>query len=162
MGSTKADRVRAAGITILNDTLLVVYRRRDSREYYTFPGGMIEKDELPAEAVVREFKEETTIDVAVERLCYTLHRPGDAHQDAREYFFLCTYVTGKPTLAEDSIERKINDPEHNFFDPRWVSITDLKGSIPLFPTEVAAQLFHDLEHGFQSTPVSIKGITIGG
>ena len=61
-----------------------------------------------------------------------------------------------------SIERKINDPEHNFFEPEWIACADVQKDTPLFPTEVATQLFNDLEHGFQDMPVPIEGTTIGG
>lgn len=159
----KQGRVRSAGIVLHNDSLLVMFRRKNGREYYTFPGGMIEEEESPEAAVVREIKEETTIDIAVERLCYELRRPDDpSYQAAREYFFLCTYERGEPALAEESIERKINDLEHNFFEPRWIPIADLKGNIPLFPTEIATQLFHDLEHGFRSIPIHIEGRRLTG
>lgn len=159
----KPDRIRAAGIVLHDDALLVMFRRKNGREYYTFPGGAVEKGESPEETVVREIKEETTIDVAVKRLCYELRRPDDSsYRDAREYFFLCAYTKGEPTLSADSIERKINDPEDNFFEPRWMKFADLQKDIPLFPTEVAAQLFHDIEHGFQNTPIRIEGVTIGG
>lgn len=166
MEPKKQDRVRAAGIVLHNDSLLIMYRRRDEREYYTFPGGMVEEGESPEEAVVREVQEETTITVEVERLCYMLRWPDNTRRNARECFFTCTYKSGEPALAADSIERTLNEQannqERNFFDPRWVPMADLNGEIPLFPTEVAARLFYDLKHGFQSTPVSVEGITIGG
>jgi 8-oxo-dGTP pyrophosphatase MutT (NUDIX family) len=151
-------RVRAAGIVIRGDDLLVMFRRRDGREYYTFPGGMIEKDESPEEAVVREIREEATIGVEVLELLYELNRPGEL---PREFFYRCAYKTGEARLDPDSIEQKINDPKNNFFEPKWMKLIDLQKE-PLFPTEVAAQLFHDLKHGFQNEPVKIEGSTIGG
>ena len=65
-------------------------------------------------------------------------------------------------LAHDSIERKINDPEKNYFEPKWMAFADLQKDIPLFPTEVASQLFRDLEHGFKNEPMRIEGTSIGG
>ena len=159
MNSKGSSRVRAAGIVLRDDMLLVTFRRRDGREYYTFPGGMIEENESPEEAVAREIKEETTIDVEVLNLSYELNRPGEL---PREFFYRCKYIKGEPVLAQDSIERKINDPERNFFEPKWVKMADLQKDIPLFPIEVADRLFHDLEHGFQEEPVKVEGTIIGG
>ena len=159
----KPIRTRAAGIVLRDGMLLVMFRRRDGREYCTFPGGMIEKDESPEEAVVREIKEETTIEATVERLCYELRQAeGSPYRNMQEYFFLCAYDNGEPALAADSIERRINDLDRNYFEPKWMKISDLQKDIPLFPTEVAEQFFYDVEHGFPETPVMVEGNTIGG
>ncbi len=149
-------------MVLRGDALLVMFRRRDGREYYTFPGGMVEEGESSEETVVREIAEETSIAVTVERLCYELYWSGDISRNAREYFYLCTYTHGEPALAAESIERKINDSEKNFFEPRLVTISDLQKDIPLFPTEVAVRFFHDIVHGFQQMPLRIEGSTIGG
>ncbi len=162
MNHKKVHRIRAAGIVIRDGALLVMFRRRDGREYYTFPGGMVEEWESCEEAVVREIAEETSVRVVVETLCYELHWSGDTSRNAREYFYLCTYIDGESVLAIDSIEQKINDPQINFFEPRFVTIADLKKNIPLFPTEVAMQFFHDVAHGFHDVPRQIEGGTIGG
>jgi len=56
---------------ILNDEcrILIVQERKESRRF-GFPGGRVEPNEAPEEAVVRECREETGLDVRV------MHRIG--------------------------------------------------------------------------------------
>lgn len=152
----RPNRTRAAGIMIHEDSLLVMFRRQNGREYYTFPGGMIEEGETPKNAAAREIQEETTISVEVGELLYELHRVGTLPQ---EFFYRCIYQSGTPTLATDSIEQQINDPEHNFFEPRLVGLSEI-GDISLLPVEVALRLRRDIEHGFADAPVILEGAPI--
>lgn len=147
-------RIRAAGIVIRDDSLLVMFRRKNGREYYTFPGGTLENGESPQEAVVREIEEETTMTVEVGELLYELHRTGTL---PKEYFYRCTYKNGTPALRSDSIEQKINDEANNFFEPKWVQLSEIK-NIPLLPAEIAERLSHDLQNGFSDTTVVLDGI----
>ena len=138
------------------EELLVMFRRENGREYYTFPGGQIEEGETPEAAVLREIREETTIEVSDPQLVYELHRTGAL---PREFFYRCSYRSGTPMLREDSIERAILDPEKNYFEPMWIPISNLKG-VSLLPPEIAEQFFHDIEHGFQEKPVVLDGVPI--
>ena len=52
MSPDKTSRIRAAGIVLHNDALLVMYRRKYSDEYYMFPGGGVEVGELPKGTVL--------------------------------------------------------------------------------------------------------------
>lgn len=158
----KPDRVRAAGIVIHDGALLVMFRRKNGREYYTFPGGSVEEGETPQEAVAREIEEETTISVDVGDIVYELHREGEKARGAfspRELFYRCTYKSGVPMLGSDSIERALSDTEENYFEPQWTKISELK-DISLLPAEVARRLLHDLVHGFASTPIILNGARI--
>lgn len=47
---------------------ILLEKRGDSKKGYGFPGGFLEYGESPMQAVVREFKEETNLDVRVVRL----------------------------------------------------------------------------------------------
>ena len=151
------NRIRAAGIVLCDDALLVMFRRRDGREYYTFPGGGVEEGELPADAVVREIREETMVEVEVGELLYELHR--EEAPMPREFFYRCIYKSGTPTLGSDSIERAIFDEEKNYFVPKWIKFSDADITL-LLPTEVTEQLFRDLKSGFSGTTVVLEGAPI--
>ena len=155
------NRIRVGGIVLHDEALLVMFRRREGREYYTFPGGGVEEHESLEDALLRELREETSVEVKLGMVRYELHRPEDTSlRNRREYFFVCTYVHGEPMLAQNSIEEKINDPQNNFFQPRWMSVADIRGGVvPLFPKEIAGRLFHDIEHGFQKAPVIVEADT---
>ncbi|CAK1250843.1 NUDIX domain-containing protein [Fructobacillus tropaeoli] len=51
-----------------NHDAILLEKRGDSKNGYGFPGGFLEYGESPMQAVVREFKEETNLDVEVVRL----------------------------------------------------------------------------------------------
>jgi 8-oxo-dGTP pyrophosphatase MutT (NUDIX family) len=44
--------------------VLLIYREKNGRKYYTFVGGHIQQGENPIETVVREVKEETNLDIS--------------------------------------------------------------------------------------------------
>lgn len=100
---------RSARAIILNDQnqLLVFERTRQNtifsklHHYYSIPGGGMEPDETPEQAVVREMREEMLIDIIPERFVI---RQLD-HKDGRENnYFLARIVSGTPTFNPESEE----------------------------------------------------------
>ena len=75
--------------------LLITHRIHETgREYWVIPGGGLEDGETEEECVAREMKEETYLDVRVERLL--VHEPG--HPDGIYKFrktYLCTPIGGE-------------------------------------------------------------------
>ncbi len=61
-------KYRVSGILIKDNKLLTV--QIDDNGFYCLPGGHVEIMESSEEAVLREFKEETKIDVSVKKLLY--------------------------------------------------------------------------------------------
>lgn len=69
-------KVRATGILIENEAMLLLEQRvTDSLERaWSLPGGAVEPGETLAACLIREMKEETGLDVAVETLLYVCDR----------------------------------------------------------------------------------------
>lgn len=61
----------AAGVLVERSGEILLVRRKinPSRGLWTFPGGFVDFDELPAEAAVRECREETGLEVEITALC---------------------------------------------------------------------------------------------
>ena len=90
------ERIRVAGIIKINGGYAFMHRknvikRKDFREYYTFPGGGLEENETLEEGVKREIKEEFGIKVKVIKKLYEMYSEKFSQ---REYFFLCEYESG--------------------------------------------------------------------
>ena len=87
---------------ILNDKNEVLLIHRTDHDIWEIPGGGWEDGETPWDATIREVKEETTLDVVVEKLVSLGSRP--SNQDL-VFTFLCKVVGGEihPTSEADQI-----------------------------------------------------------
>tara|TARA_B100000809_G_C14788436_1_gene405691 strand:- start:301 stop:564 length:264 start_codon:yes stop_codon:yes gene_type:complete len=63
-------RIRAAGLAIENDSILLIKHKGDSDEFWIPPGGGVEDSETFEECVIREMREETGLVPTVNRLVY--------------------------------------------------------------------------------------------
>jgi 8-oxo-dGTP diphosphatase len=60
--------IKGAHVLVLNEKGEILLTQRQDLEYWVFPGGRIEEGETPEETAVREVKEETGIEIKIERL----------------------------------------------------------------------------------------------
>ena len=115
-------RVSSRGIIIEDNYVYVMFRRRIKddgtvKEYYVIPGGGIEENETLEEIVIREMKEEFSVDVKIEG-----YLGKDEGEDSIAHFFACSIVNGTPQLGGEELERCT---ESNYYEIRKVSINDL-------------------------------------
>lgn len=118
----------ARGVLQKNNKILFVEYHDESGKHFALPGGSQEAGESLADTVVREFKEETTIDVKVNELLmireFILTKSeiksweNGVHQV--EVIFLCDFVdTGQ--------EEKIGDvPDYAMLGFKWMDIEELQ------------------------------------
>jgi 8-oxo-dGTP diphosphatase len=101
----------AVGVAFDADGHVLLVRTTYGERSYGPPGGRIEAGESPAAAVRREFKEETGLDVAVERLI-GFYSFTDEDHETRAYAFLCAIVGGELRLPRDEISEVLwADPQ---------------------------------------------------
>ncbi len=91
-----SERIRYQGAIIRDDHILLIKHRHhsDGRTYWIIPGGGREIGESEEECVIREMREETNLDVAVEKLLLDEH-PG---QEGINWFaktYLCRIIGGE-------------------------------------------------------------------
>lgn len=135
-------RNRAVALVIHNSNLLVMHRK-NSRDYYTFPGGGVEEGETNEQAAKREIFEETSIECEIEKLTYQLaYDNGDIH-----YYFRARYISGEPKVLPGTNEYAENELGLNLYLPEWIPINQLK-DITLYPQEVKNRLLRDHADGF--------------
>jgi len=90
---------------IFDENGSVLLSHRCDMDGWNLPGGMVESREMPDEAVVREVREETGLEVVVERLV-GIYGKGD--RDEINFSFVCRVVGGQLTLTDEA-------DQHRFF-----------------------------------------------
>ena len=100
----KIDTIQVvAAVIFQNDKVLSVQRAEHEREYvsskWEFPGGKIEVGESREEALVREIREELSVDIQVSEFLMTVeHAYPDFH--LAMHVFKCVLDHGEVTLSE--------------------------------------------------------------
>ena len=109
-----AKKIEVVGAVLINEDRVFAAKRGPGKSmagYWEFPGGKVEADETPEEALARELREELKIDVTVGEFIVTAtHEAGTAVIELSTY--LCTIIEGVPVLTE-----------HEEF--RWLPVSEL-------------------------------------
>jgi len=87
---------------------VLLCHRRDF-DAWNLPGGGIENGELPTEAVIREVKEETGLEVEVKRLVGVY---GKRDRDELVFSFICSPIGGSLSATDESSECQYFRIEH--------------------------------------------------
>lgn len=128
-------RRRAAIILFDEDKIALIRRVRDNRIYYVFPGGGIENAETPAEAALREAREELGVDVEIGPCAVLLTDNG--HE-----FYFPAVLTGGEFGSGSGEEFTAAETERGSYEAVWMPIKML-GSIQLYPEPLARKIADD-------------------
>ena len=143
------ERIRVAGIIPMKDGFAFMHRknvikRKDYKEYYTFPGGGLENGETLEEGVVREVKEEY---IKNDKEIKKLYEMESEKFNQKEYFFLCEYIDG--TFGTGDGPEFNNDSKYidsgNYL-PEIIKREEVKDLV-LLPPEIKEKFVKDLEEG---------------
>ena len=143
-------RISARAIIIENGKIFLMFRRKNGRSFYAFPGGKKENKESLEECVIRELKEELGILVKPQKLVYEYNSPS-----SKQYFFLCDYVDG--IFGTGRGEEFDKDPATNYYEPRQEYLQKIK-NLELKPEEIKLQLLNNLNNKElfdDATPIKI-------
>jgi len=115
-------RVSSRAIIIEDEKIYLMYRKvrkvdGDLNKYYSIPGGGVEENETNEEAVIREVKEELSLDVEV--ISYVGYTEGE---DFVSHYFLCNKIGGELKLAGLEHER---NSENNYYEIKKISLSDI-------------------------------------
>lgn len=111
-------QIRVTGILIEDGKILLVQQRLSENRAWSLPGGRLEQGETLEQGVVREFKEETGLDVAVDRFLYVCDMKHSGYT-AIHVTFLLDREGGVLTLPDNA---KDENPIH---DVQFVPIGQL-------------------------------------
>ena len=95
----------SAALVLRGEDVLLVRRAIDPfKGWWGLPAGYQEYDETPEETVVRETREETGLDVEVERLYAVLYTRDDPRKRANLIAYLCRVQGGVLAAGDDAVE----------------------------------------------------------
>ena len=118
-------RIRVAGITIQGDEILLIEHTKKDKKYWLVPGGGVDWGESTEQALIREYKEETNLDIEIKDfLFFSEAISPDKNKHVINLYFLVI-------VKNDSEPMKIGD-ESNLSDLRYVSKEEIK-DIKLYP-----------------------------
>ena len=109
---------------IETDNGIILIKRKKPPAGWAIPGGFVDYGETLEEAAVREMKEETSLDINLDRQFHTYSNPDrDPRHHTVSTIFIAT-ATGTPEAADDAIDigifTKDNLPEDIAFDHRQI------------------------------------------
>lgn len=132
--------LRTAGV-LIRDDMILVQRDRDGKEY-ALPGGHVRIGETTADALIREYKEETGADIRCRRLlwteeCFWNWDGRDAHNISFYYLIELCENSDIP-VRDEFVSHKDND---NVLIV-WIPIETLK-NVTVYPEFIKEEV-HDL------------------
>ncbi|MFK4425412.1 NUDIX hydrolase [Bacillus mycoides] len=110
-------QVRVTGILIEGEKVLLVKQKVVNRNW-SLPGGRVENGETLEEAMIREMREETGLEVRIKRLLYVCDKP-DATPSLLHITFLLERIAGEIKLPSNEFDL---NPIH---DVQMVAIEEL-------------------------------------
>ena len=124
-------RIRASGILIRDDKILLIECHDEIGLHYNLPGGGVDYYEAVREGVIREMCEETCLDVTVGRLLLTveaLHENAKGTKDEHHSIGLVFECHAAPDVQPKMPE----NPDAFQTDVVWMPVEKL-AAIPLLP-----------------------------
>jgi ADP-ribose pyrophosphatase YjhB (NUDIX family) len=147
----KYPRIRVSVIVIEEGTILLVRHEKGGKTYWVLPGGGVDFGETLQQAAVRELKEETNLDIEVDKLVFVDDFiPEDRHRHVLDVYFTATVVGGELKLGSDSIMREV----------RYFPIEEL-AHLTFYP-EIADRIVEGYREGFPRSPSYLGNVSDSG
>ena len=123
---------RVCAIIIKDNKILLMRRIKDGQEYFVFPGGRIKENESEEDAIIREVKEELSLDAKIDKLLFQIENRGQ-----EELYFLIKEFSGIPELSGPEKERM---NENNQYYPEWIDLDKASNLVNFYPEEARIKL----------------------
>lgn len=111
-------KVRATGVLIENNSLLLVKQKLSNNKNWSLPGGRVEPGETLEQALIREMKEETGLDVEPIRMLYVCDVAA-SDNTVLHITFLTKRIGGEITLPTNEFD------ENPIHDVKFIPINEL-------------------------------------
>ena len=135
-------RISAGALVFCDDQILLVNHVKASEyDFWVAPGGGVEGAESLTEAAVREVKEESGLDIFVNRLAYIEELIQPSQRECKFWF------VGK--LIGGNLDVSANEATREFIvNARFFKRSELAGKV-VFPPIVTDRIWQDREVGFR-------------
>jgi len=110
-----------------------MHRIKADKDYFVLPGGSVEESEDNISALIREIKEETSLEIEVDKLLWQFNNEFDKRT---QYIYLVLKYFGNLKLGSPEKDRQSED---NKYILEWHDIKDLE-SLNFFPSEIKMNL----------------------
>jgi len=128
-------RIRTRAIIMHDNKIVSMYREREGRVFYTFPGGGQEGNESEEECVIREVYEEFGITIKPIKKVYTYE-----NQNSIEHFYIADWLSGE--FGSGNGEEYQENRNNGIYIPKFIEISEIP-NLPLMPPEVASAFYID-------------------
>lgn len=128
-------RIRTRAIIMHDNKIVSMYREREGRVFYTFPGGGQEGNESEEECVIREVYEEFGITIKPIKKVYTYE-----NQNSIEHFYIADWLSGEFGFGNG--EEYQENRNNGIYIPKFIEISEIP-NLPLMPPEVASAFYID-------------------
>lgn len=129
-------RQRVSAVIVKDGKILLIRRVKPGEEYFIFPGGGVDEGETLEEALIREVKEELSLDVITHKFLFSLEnievpQTTTIHKGNRnEYYYLIEEYPGIPEIGGPEKKRA---SETNQYHIEWVEIKRMLQMKNIFP-----------------------------
>lgn len=121
-------KYRVSGILIRDGKILCV--KINNNKFYCLPGGHVELNEDTTVAIIREFKEETGIDVCIKKLLYVAENFFESNKIKCHELGFYYLIDTDDNININDFNKKEDDGTYLEF--RWLAISNLDNFKPDF------------------------------
>ncbi|EKE26098.1 MAG: MutT/nudix family phosphohydrolase [uncultured bacterium (gcode 4)] len=126
--------MKRASILVLKDNkILLINRFKDWKQYYVLPGWWVEENESIIEAAIREAKEETNLNIVIDRELFNYL---DNSDNRTHHVFLVTEFEWELKLSGPEL---IRNSQTNRYILEWHNIENLE-KLEIYPKKVKDKL----------------------
>lgn len=132
-------KVRADLLIVDNHEILLMHRIKNGDEYFVLPGGSVEPGESLVEGATREAKEETGLDVKIDKELWRYHNDADGRDHV---CFLVSKYSGILKLGHPEVDRMT---ENNKYFLEWHELKELK-DIRIYPEDTKIKILETFKN----------------